>query len=1398
MPYELPDPNKPAEQYKDPNQVGYFESALAGIGSGLINIPKGIVSLGAELYDLVGDTNTAKEVEHWFDSINPFDETAEAQTIGRITKAIAQVAPVGVGGAVLGARAGALAKTALEARKTGKYLSLTQMGAKIAGPTSGAIVGGGLGESLVTDKEIGTFADMLRGTSLEPFAITMMDIEDKEGREEAYRRLLNRVKFGTEGALFNLALTGAGKGINALRKPSEEGLEEYSQNSVKRFLEKYGTLGSVGSGTRETFQAEKATATNIRAAEYEAYNVTQQLQKSIKESFPTIKNEFLSKSLTSKENEEAFFNEIKDVLTSKDSKLLDLSNVKNRLNDKIVEGPNGIKKIISTDENLITKDDYIGALERSPKFKKLAEYVEKTGGDRQAFEDAIISMRSSVDTLSLDALQKGLPKKDFDTVFNNLGSYLTTEYEQFKKLNPLKKYEPTAKQIEKAENILTQNKLLKQFGEGYTPAKEELDFIKKESSEQVQKFLKRQAADEADIVNKQLGKESQIGKEISKIKVDPSILISKVLEPWQQELFGVIKDPTYTFLATIGKQSHLNETIKFMDKITNYGTKAEMVPVTKIVKGKVVKMVEQVEGKNVPINQFIDKETKLPISKEEFFKKNFIFSEDELKALGKEFDINNPLKFKKVEPIKGFENLTGLEGKYMKAPIHDAVFDVTNDWLSRSSVGTLYKYAILAPKAVSQVAKTILSPITHVRNFITAGAFAAANGAVFPSFGDIKMLAPKLLGGEGLVGTAYGLTGKRLLGTMTEADKDLYRRLLKVDVVGTQIEARQANELMSDVINASDNKVMDKLLNVNKKVKAVYGKAQDAYVAEDDFWKVISWNLERNRYEKILEMAPEAGGLGINKFNYLEKYNENSKIGEFLRDKRLNPDLVNESYQSFLDEFAGNLVRNQVPNYDYISKAAKTLRMSPFGNFIAFPLEMIRTGNNIFQQSIKEITSDIPAIKALGLRRLMSFGMTVGGIPIAVAEAGKALNNVTDGEIAALRRFVPEWSKNSTLVPTGRDEKGYIKYIDFSYANPYDTLIRPLNAILANIAQGNDTKESLTKALGKGLIEGTTELLAPFTSESIFTEALVDSTLRRGIGREGKRVWNEEDDPFVKILKGLTHVSKSFEPGSLSQLKRLNNAVKGQSDEYGKSFELQDELPGLFGFRSIQSDPENGLKYKITRFGSNLDKDRNLFSSPLLKGGRVDPNDIVSNYQYSEARRFQTMKEMYEDIDAARRLGVSNAVIEKKLKERKGMDKDVITHVMSGKYLPDEPNKFFITKMQEINNDLNRKEGESLPNPYLLASPAIRAIQNKNRRLNLKTDQIEMPFAPMKTGVFEPQNILPATTPNTGTPVINNQTSALSNQQVNPATGLTQIQTALLSPEEQLIEQRRQQRQIVG
>jgi len=1465
-------------------EFGNFESALAGLATGLWNIPKGFVSLGAELYDLVGDANTAKEVEEWFEKVNPFEEAAEAKTIGKITTAIASVAPVGVGGAILGARVGKLAterlaKAALEAKKNNKFFSLANFGSKVASPLPSAVIGGGIGESVVSDEDIGTFADMLRGTSLEPYAITMMDIEEKEGREEAYRRLLNRLKFGTEGALFNLAVIGAGKGISQLRNPSETGRPEYSENPLARFFQKYFTLGTLGNIDRESFVAQRAAERSTEIAKSSAYDLTNTLEKSLKGSVPDIQQKFFPNLvLGSKELEEGVNKKIANILSSSDSKLLDFNTLSKRIRDegKIITEGKKITEDIIVDENTgfikykdeklnseeikkiaddfsIDISDYKDATKRSKEFNDLVQIIKKSQGEDKAklFEDTILNMRLAVDNLSINALKKGLQKKEFKTVFNNLGSYLTTDYEIFIKKNPFERYKPISEnlaELEKLPNVIKgkQRYVEDKFGKKLEDVKpEELTSINKQWQTDLDNFLKKRSDDEVDLLNKTRERELQLGKEINSVRPDPSVLIPKVLEPWQQEVYGIVKDPKYTFVSTIGKLANLNYTVKFLNDVEKIGTKAEAVILKEIKNKRLVEVTQTINGKKVPVyksfqekisdqqlkesknillkdrilkrfspnyvlkedelralnkevedelSNFIIKEEKeyitdwqkilepKKLTKEEFFNKNSIFTADELDVLGKDKD--NVLQFKKIEPIKGFEYLSGMEGKYMKAPIHDAVFDVTNDFLTRSNVGTLYRYAILAPKGISQIAKTILSPITHVRNFITAGAFAAANGAIFPSLGDIRMLAPEALGGKGLVGQAYSLTGKKLLGTMTEADKLLYNRLARVDVIGTQFEARQIKDLFNSSFTSNESNIFNTLSDRFKTTKKIYGKIQDAYVAEDDFWKVINWNLERNRYENILTNA------GVTKNNYLEKFNENSKLGEFLRDPKLNKELVNESYETFLDEFAGNLVRNQVPNYDYVGQAARTLRLSPFGNFIAFPLEMMRTGSNIYDQAIREITSGIPEIRNLGLRRLTSFGMTVGGIPLAVVQTGKALNNVTDEELTALRRYVPDWSKNSTLVPTGRDEKGYMKYIDFSYANPYDVLIRPLNTIFSQIAEGKDNKESLSKALGEGLIEGATELLKPFASESIYTEALVDSTLRRGIGRNGKRIWSEEDDPFVKILKSISHVAEAFTPGSISQFKRIDQAIKGVSDEYGKSFDVFDELPGLIGFRSIQSDPENGLKYKVTQFGSRLDKDRNLFSSQLLKGGRVEPKDIINNYEYSEARRFQTMKDMYADIRAARTLGVSDSIIQNKLKARKGMDKDVISSVMKGQYLPDTPNKFFIEKIQEITNNLNRQEGTYIPSPYSVASPTINSIINKNKKLNLLTDTIEFPAPSLGSGTLEPQSILPAGVNTTPTPIINDQISSLSNQRTSPITGLTETQTALLSPEEQIIQQR--------
>jgi hypothetical protein len=42
-----------------------------------------------------------------------------------------------------------------------------------------------------------------------------------------------------------------------------------------------------------------------------------------------------------------------------------------------------------------------------------------------------------------------------------------------------------------------------------------------------------------------------------------------------------------------------------------------------------------------------------------------------------------------------------------------------------------YKYGFLYPKAGAQIAKTVLSPTTHIRNFLSSSAFSLANGTLF-------------------------------------------------------------------------------------------------------------------------------------------------------------------------------------------------------------------------------------------------------------------------------------------------------------------------------------------------------------------------------------------------------------------------------------------------------------------------------------------------------------------------------------------------------------------------------------------------------------------------------------------------------------------------------------------
>ena len=74
-------------------------------------------------------------------------------------------------------------------------------------------------------------------------------------------------------------------------------------------------------------------------------------------------------------------------------------------------------------------------------------------------------------------------------------------------------------------------------------------------------------------------------------------------------------------------------------------------------------------------------------------------------------------------------------------------------------------------------------------------------------------------------------------------------------------------------------------------------------------------------------------------------------------------------------------------------------------------------------------------------------------VPTAVAEGARALYDITEDELKAMRRFLPEWSKILRLYLLEK-ENGDLMYVDFSHGNAYDTLARPFVTLLNNIQKG--------------------------------------------------------------------------------------------------------------------------------------------------------------------------------------------------------------------------------------------------------------------------------------------------------------------------------------------------------
>jgi hypothetical protein len=348
----------------------------------------------------------------------------------------------------------------------------------------------------------------------------------------------------------------------------------------------------------------------------------------------------------------------------------------------------------------------------------------------------------------------------------------------------------------------------------------------------------------------------------------------------------------------------------------------------------------------------------------------------------------------------------------------------------------------------------------------------------------------------------------------------------------------------------------------------------------------------------------------------------------------------------------------------------------------------------------------------------------------------KVLYDITDEEQAAIRRYVADWSKNSTILPM-KDDEGNFKYIDFSHANAYDTLIRPVQAVINAVADGRTDNDGIMDDFMKGTYTAMAEFASPFISESIWTEAAADLVMRGGKTRDGFEVYNPNDTYGNKMWEGFKHLVDAQMPFSFPQLKRLDRSLqdkrlftKSKYDEYGQTYEFGDEFTGLFGFRAVAANPGRTMKYKVADYKQGVRKSGSLFTRVALKGGPIEPREVVDAYINANRSLFQVKKDLKLDMDAARVLGISADDYENAL-SISSIEEDAID---TGEFRP-----YTISASIEEAFQLNA-EKIGAPNPLDAAYSIINNIENQlsNLSLNNLFPDITNPLIPMGLGTTLP------------------------------------------------------------
>jgi hypothetical protein len=733
---------------------------------------------------------------------------------------------------------------------------------------------------------------------------------------------------------------------------------------------------------------------------------------------------------------------------------------------------------------------------------------------------------------------------------------------------------------------------------------------------------------------------------------------------------------------------------------------------------------------------------------------------------------------------------------------------------------SFYRHALQAKVGV-QIGKTLYSPQTQVRNVTSASFFALMNGHV---------------GSKASVTDAMRIVARDIFkaggNKIDEVEFNNYvEKLVRLGVWDENVVASEMKSVLSQIKDGSINTtdaLFDKLMKM-----APTDKVARLYAGGDNLWKGYGFEYGKSQLSMALKNLDEVKDW----FRYMGK--EFQPINQITG--------VKKTFDDAIEEASAYLLRNTYPTYSKVPPVIQELRKLPLGNFISFPAEILRTGANIISTGLKEAAHPTNrAIQQMGIRRLTGAFMTSYAVGKGFTELSQFLTNSTDSQWNAYKRSsAASWDATSNLLAVKGWKNGESAAINFSYFSPYDSLYQPLDAALAQAQQQNlnpQETEQFVMNLMFGEEGPVMKFLEPFISEPLGFDRFIDVTTRNGKKDGGGSVYTQSDDLGDKFIKSLTYVLDGVKPGIITSGQKIGDALSKDLTKGGKPVNLSDELLALFtGTRIIRIDVKKDLRYftsTMNRLLRAVDETEGFYS--VQDFAQKTPTDMVNTFNEMQKEAYRIQKDMYIRIKDLELLDLKKSKIFEIMKSS-GASRKLINNLLAGRFTPvnySKPrfeskvrtvkdqmrtlskdneefryraNRSFLFPQRELdkvigkyngikffpktfNEETGQREGGYNPdnetyqvdkegrliyddNGQPLKEEGF--IQQKIKQIPSMLKDLTLPGAPGFTS--KPQT---PPLPNTPMPVVRTA------QNIIPTTGLTQTESALLSPSEQLIRQR--------